>query len=146
MKKLLFALGLLLPGLGFTQQYSIDWYSIDGGGGVSSNGQYVVNGTIGQPDAGTMSGGTYSLTGGYWSLLSAVQTPGAPSLTIHLTATNTVVLSWPATEQTFNLQKTAALNAPNWGALTNVPALLNGQYQVIIAPPTGDSFFRLKNP
>ena len=37
-------------------QYSIDWYSVDGGGGTSTNGQYSISGTIGQPDAGAMIG------------------------------------------------------------------------------------------
>ena len=33
-------------------QYSIDWSTIDGGGGTSTGGVYTVSGTIGQPDAG----------------------------------------------------------------------------------------------
>ena len=41
---------------------------------------YSVSGTIGQHDAGgPMTGGNYSLTGGFWALY-AVQTPGAPCL------------------------------------------------------------------
>src|ERR1039457_4663640 len=60
------------------QSYSIDWFKVSGGGGTSTNGQYSVSGTIGQPDAsGAMSGGNYSLTGGFWSLINVVQTPGA---------------------------------------------------------------------
>ena len=35
--------------------YSIDWYTIDGGG-TSTGGVYSASGTIGQPDAGAMSG------------------------------------------------------------------------------------------
>ena len=105
MKILLFTLGVLLPAIGFSQPYSIDWYTIDGGGGTSSNGQYVVSGTIGQPDAGTMSGGSYSVTGGFWSLLAVVQTPGAPLLSIQRTATNTVLISWPVSSPAFNLQQ-----------------------------------------
>jgi hypothetical protein len=31
--------------------YELTWYTIDGGGGVSRGGQYVLTGTIGQPDA-----------------------------------------------------------------------------------------------
>ena len=39
--------------------------------------RYQVNGTIGQPDAGgPMTGSSYSLTGGFWSLISVVQTAG----------------------------------------------------------------------
>src|SRR6266481_6554390 len=76
------------------QSYSIDWYKVAGGGGSSTGSVYSVSGTIGQPDAGgPMTGGNYSLTGGFWSLF-AQQTPGAPLLTIRLTATNTALVSW----------------------------------------------------
>ena len=34
------------------QSYSIDWFTIDGGGGTSTGGVYSLSGTIGQPDAG----------------------------------------------------------------------------------------------
>jgi hypothetical protein len=49
--------------------YSIPWSTIDGGGVInSSGGTYTLSGTIGQPDAGaTMTGGSYSLTGGFWA-------------------------------------------------------------------------------
>jgi hypothetical protein len=69
------------------QNYTIDWSTVDGGGGTSTGGVYSVSGTIGQPDAGvTMNGGPYSLTGGFWALPTAVQTPGAPTLSVALWA------------------------------------------------------------
>jgi len=47
--------------------YSIERWTLDNGGGISSAGVYSLAGTIGQLDASTvMTGGTYSLTGGYW--------------------------------------------------------------------------------
>jgi hypothetical protein len=47
--------------------YSIDWYTIDGGGAMnSSGGSYSLSGSIGQPDAGSLSGGSYTLNGGFW--------------------------------------------------------------------------------
>ncbi len=46
--------------------YSISWYTIDGGGGLSTGGTFTLEGTIGQPDAGEMSGGDYTLSGGFW--------------------------------------------------------------------------------
>jgi len=46
--------------------YDLSWYTVDAGGGTSSNGTYTLDGTIGQPDAGTMSNGSYSLIGGFW--------------------------------------------------------------------------------
>jgi len=47
--------------------FTLGWYSVDGGGGKSANGDYAVHGSIGQPDAGLMSGGTYGLQGGFWA-------------------------------------------------------------------------------
>jgi hypothetical protein len=47
-------------------QYSIEWFTIDGGGAPSSGGGSTLGGTIGQPDAGRMTGGLYSLKGGFW--------------------------------------------------------------------------------
>ena len=42
--------------------YSIDWSTIDGGGGTSPGGVYSVSVTIGQPDAGgPMTNGQYSV-------------------------------------------------------------------------------------
>jgi hypothetical protein len=91
------AIFLAVTGPVVQAQYAIDWFTIDGGGGASTGGVYSVTGTVGQPDAGTMSGGQYTLEGGFWSILAAVQTDGAPWLTVLRTATNTVVVSWPAT-------------------------------------------------
>ena len=50
--------------------YQIVWSTFDGGGGRSSGGQYVLTGTIGQPDAGYSAGGNFELLGGFW--------PGGP--------------------------------------------------------------------
>ena len=47
--------------------YEITWYTIDGGGGTVSGGVYTLDGTVGQPDAGTLIGSSYALAGGYWS-------------------------------------------------------------------------------
>ncbi len=47
-------------------QYDLSWSTIDGGGGTSSGGPYVVMGTSGQADAGWFAGGDYELLGGFW--------------------------------------------------------------------------------
>ncbi len=44
----------------------INWYTIDGGGGTSAAGTLSLSGTIGQHDAGVMTGGTFELLGGFW--------------------------------------------------------------------------------
>jgi hypothetical protein len=47
--------------------YSIDWYTIDGGGATfSTGGSYSLGGSIGQADAGSLGGGSYTLNGGFW--------------------------------------------------------------------------------
>ena len=45
----------------------VAWWTVDGGGGVSTGGGYALSGTIGQPDAGTVSAGQYTLAGGFWN-------------------------------------------------------------------------------
>ena len=127
------------------QTYSINWYTIDGGGGTSTGGVYSVSGTIGQPDASTqtMTGGNYSVTGGFWSLF-AVQTPGAPVLRIFLTTTNTAVVAWPAPSTGFVLQQNTNLITTNWVTVTNIPIVVGSENHVIVNPPTGNRFYRLK--
>lgn len=46
--------------------YELFWWTVDNGGGESTGANYTLTGSIGQPDAGTMSGGDYGLTGGFW--------------------------------------------------------------------------------
>jgi len=45
------------------------WWTVDGGGGTSTGGGYTLDGTIGQPDAGTLDaicGYPPVLEGGFW--------------------------------------------------------------------------------
>src|SRR3954453_2198971 len=102
------------------QNYSIDWFTIDGGGGTSTGGVFSVTGTIGQPDAGHMSGGNYTLDGGFWGIIAAVQTQGAPTLRVVLTSTNTVVVAWPYPSTGFSLQQNPIVNVPaSWANVPN---------------------------
>ena len=128
------------------QSYSIDWYKIAGGGGTSTGATYQVTGTIGQPDAsGAMSGGNYSLTGGFWSLISVVQTAGAPTLTITQSG-NTVKVLWPYPSTGWTLRQNSNLASPaNWSTSGNVTPS-NGTNYLNITTPTGNLFFRLDQP
>lgn len=96
---ILFSQPLDAPG----QLLSINWFTVDGGGGASSAEEYTVRGTIGQPDAGAMSGGGFYLAGGFWS--EAVATDSSPPvLHIHL-AGNNIVISWPNPSTGFNFRR-----------------------------------------
>jgi hypothetical protein len=139
MKKLILLFSLLIPVLSQAQSYSINWYKVAGGGGTSTDATYQVSGTIGQPDAsGVMTGGSYSLTGGFWSLF-AVQTPGAPLLTITY-AGNQAIISWNPSVTGWTLQTNNNLATGTWG--NYVGNVVNNS--VTNAPPTGNLFFRLK--
>ena len=128
------------------QQYSIDWYTIDGGGGTSTNGQFAIAGTIGQPDAGQLTGGNYTIEGGFWGLIAALQTRGAPLLTIRLTATNSIAISWPSSANGFTLQQdTTGIATANWSNVTTSPIDDGTTKTVIINAPAGTHFYRLQN-
>ncbi len=145
-----FALLFLLFAASFSvqaQSYSIDWSTIDGGGGTSTGGVYSVSGTIGQPDAGAMSGGNYTLEGGFWGIIAAVQTPGAPLLSILRTTTNTVVVSWPSPSTGWNLQQnTNSVSSVNWSNVTATIQDDGATKTLIVSPPAGNRFYRLHNP
>jgi hypothetical protein len=124
------------------QHYSIDWHKIAGGGGASTNGQYSISGTIGQPDAGpVMTNGQFSLAGGFWVLPIAVQTLGAPTLTIVPAAPGYATISWLPNTPGFVLQESSSLSPATWtnsaSGATNpitIPAMLPAK------------FYRLKKP
>lgn len=127
------------------QQYSIDWYKIAGGGGTSSNGQYTVSGTVGQHDAGgPMTGGNYSLTGGFWALISVVQTVGLPNLSVSHSGNN-VIVSWPDTGA-YTLQQNSVMAKAGWTTSGYTITTANGTNSITITSPTGNLFFRLSSP
>lgn len=136
------AISFYLPVL--AQPYLIDWHKIAGGGGTSANGQYTISDTIGQHDAsGAMTGGNYSITVGFWSLISVVQTTRAPTLYISHSG-NTVTVCWQDVSgwslvQSGNLQSLIA----SWSA-SSTPTLTNGTNYLNVTNPTGSLFFRLK--
>jgi hypothetical protein len=150
MEKIILLLSLLLAPAIHAQTYSIDWYKFAGGGGNSAgtNGGSVfsVSGTIGQPDAGgAMTGGNYSLTGGFWSIISVVQTVNAPVLAVEHSG-GSVMVSWPSSATGFTLQQNSNLATTNWTASGYSITTANGTNSIVITPPLGHLFFRLANP
>jgi hypothetical protein len=126
-------------------QYSIDWLSVDGGGGTSSGGGYSLAGTIGQPDAGvTMTGCGYSIDGGFWGMTAAIQTPSAPCLTIARTPPNGFIISWPSPSSGWALWQNTDLNTANWSEVLATPADDGTTKSVTVTPAQGNRFYRLK--
>ena len=62
---LLAALALVGASRAAPDSFELPWWTVDGGGGASLGGDYALSYTLGQPDAGTLSGGSYSLVGGF---------------------------------------------------------------------------------
>ena len=131
------------------QSYSIDWFTLAGGGGTSTGGVYSVTGTIGQPDAGAMSGGNYTLEGGFWGVIAAVRTPGAPLLSLARTSTNTVVVWWPLPDTGWQLHATTTNLVASGGVWTEIPPpyATNLTSLCFVEPvPVGNKFYRLHKP
>ena len=119
-------------------QFSIDWYSIDGGGGTSSGGGYTLTGTVGQPDAHTetLTGGGYSLEGGFLPGFIVPSSGDGPALLIQLSGTS-LIISWSPDTAGFVLEQTDDLAAPVWSP---APA---GNPTSPILPAGSTRFYRL---
>jgi hypothetical protein len=137
--------GLMVAG---AADYAINWWTADGGGGQSTGGVYAVTDTIGQPDAGRMSGGQFTLAGGFWGIVAAVPTPGAPLLSIIRTETNKVVVWWPAPAEGWLLQATTNLvtGGSVWTEILPPYATNATSLYCIEAVRAGNKFYRLHKP
>ena len=131
------------------QSFDLSWFTIDGGGGTSTGGVYSVSGTIGQPDAGLLIGGYFALQGGFWGVVAAIQTPGAPPLSVERIG-GAVRVFWPLPAPGFVLDETTSLaSAPaavSWSAV-GLPYQTNATHISITVPaPVGNKYYRLRRP
>ena len=89
---LIIAAAILAPGRAQAQEdFSVNWHTIDCGGGPSTGEEWVIVATIAQPDAGSMvgpeTGESFAITGGFWALTGAAcyancdNSAGVPLLT-----------------------------------------------------------------
>lgn len=110
---------------------AINWWTVDGGGGISQGGGYKLQGTIGQFDAGDKSSNLQGVTlqGGYWSAEPLTLT--LPQLTIVLQPSGQVQVSWGSdaagyhVEVSYDLQSWDGTGFPQIivpGNLTNTPS------------------------
>lgn len=125
------------------EMYDINWSTIDGGGGPASGGTFSLNGTIGQPDAGVMSGGVFTITGGFWGGVSA---ESFPRLSIRLVPgiPNRVVLWWPIPSTGFVLQRMCDDGA--WTDVTQAPIVVDPNKEVTLQATGQFCLFRLARP
>jgi hypothetical protein len=124
------------------QSYDLTWFTIDGGGNVSTGATYSVTGTIGQPDAGTLSGGSYSLIGGFWGFAGNSSAITIPILDIRLSLPN-VILSWPAPSTGFVLEQSSTVSSPVWTPVGATVVVVGDRNTVTLLASTTTRFFRL---
>ena len=130
---------LLLAVVAQGQSFSVDWFSIDGGGGTSSGGNYSLSGTIGQSDAGRLTGGAYQLEGGFW----AIQSVDSPLLRIERTGPG-VRISWPISASGYFLDEAPTLGT--WSQVTSGIQTNSADISLSLNPPVGTRFYRLRKP
>ena len=122
---------LLLGRAAFAQEFTIPWHTVDGGGGAGGADGLFLQGSAGQPDAGTMKLGKVIVTGGFWSPFAAV--PTSPEPVNPIVWTNTAGGSW--------------IVAANWSpnqvpTLTNDVFITNSGTYTVSQPVTHDAFAR----
>src|SRR5262245_7503165 len=117
--------------------YDLSWNTLDSAGGTCVNGSFNLSGTVGQPDAATARGGSFTLAGGFWQGMNEV----GPMLNI-VASSGSVIISWPATATGFHLEHCTDLSQRNWVNNTTL-AFVFGTDKVVVEPASGVRFYRL---
>lgn len=139
---LLWLAWLVAPFTARSEDYAVDWFSVDGGGDTSADDVYEVSGTVGQPDAGELSDDVYAVSGGFWAATIEVEPPRAPVLKVELVGGN-LVLSWPVTPGFF-LEQSLDLSQPDgWHPVSQPIVVINGQNTVTVPLAGQPAFYRL---
>lgn len=125
------------------QPFAITSPTTGNGGSTSTNTQYTVSGTIGQPVGSSSTNSQFGLAGGFWNTVMILQTPDAPVISVSKSGSN-LVLTWTDSGNTFTLQETTSLDAPvNWITSTTKPVADKSTVTATI-PITGNlRFYRL---
>jgi hypothetical protein len=89
-------------------------------------------------------GAPFSFAGAAY--LFSIPSSSAPSLTIRLTTSNSVVVSWPSPSSGFVLQQNFNLGTTNWTAPTVSITDSGITKSISFSPASGDRFFRLFKP
>jgi hypothetical protein len=67
-----------------------------------------------------------------------------PSSSAVLNLADEPVITWPAALANYQVQSSDSLTTPDWTAVTNVPALVNGQNTMVLTPSGAQEFYRLQ--
>jgi hypothetical protein len=101
---------------------------------AAPTGQFDAIGVFIQ-ESGSGTDGTY----GYELFVQEI----APSSAAVLNVASRPVITWPASLANYEVQCSDSLDNPNWMAVTNSPAFVDGQNTIVPAPGAAQKFFRL---
>jgi len=131
------------------EELAVDWSAFSGGGGTATAGVYTITGIISQPSAARVNSRDFTIDGGFWSIVAAIQEPGAPKLSVRFTQAKTVVVSWPMTWPGFALWENSEAYTTNWVEVAKEPVVVvtsrtTAEKQVVVPMPAGKRFYRLR--
>src|SRR5204862_5063550 len=112
------ALGFALMASAASAQSAIDWLSVDAGGTPTASANYIIDTTLGQPDAATVTSANYTIVGGFWALQDLGPASGQPRLEITHGTPGNVLLYWPSPSTGFALEENSNISNPaGWTAV-----------------------------
>ena len=144
--KTLLTLALVIGSItAHAQSYSVTSHTIAGGGGTSSGGPYAIEGAIAQHDANTTStGGSYSLSGGFFGQYMALQQIGAPKVIIRGVRADVQVV-WGSNVPGWVLQANSSdLANAGWVDVVDTPTVSGAEQFLQFAAVRDRVFFRLR--
>ena len=127
------------------QSYEILSPAIVVSGALSGGGRFSLTSVTREVDGhALLSGGSYSLTGGFSGQYNALQQQGSPRLQITKLASGVTRISWAAIVPGWRLEWNANLSSGSWSEVLSVP-LVDGDVQYLdFAMAASTAFFRLK--
>jgi hypothetical protein len=143
--------GCLLASNARAQIYSIDSFTIAGGSGTSTGGAFAVSGTLGQSDAGTMSGGNYSLAGGFWGAIPTLPPVGNVIIKVWVIGGQVHLRFTGIPGRTYVIERASSVTGPwrpNSQPLAVITMPLDGVVEFVdtAAPSAPQFFYRTSTP
>lgn len=153
--RLLHLLGLMLLGAACgvgqasaqTGRFSIQGGTVTSGGQTSTNATYRLEGTPGQPLVAKSAAGRFEVEVGFWALVVALQTPGAPELRVVREA-GIYKLRWARSAVPDWILEASPRIGPTavWTPTTDPITEAGADREAIIGTVPGHRFFRLRRP
>jgi hypothetical protein len=123
--------------------FTLDWFTVDGGGVLMSGGDFTLHGTTGQADTGrvTLAAGSQMIKSGFWAFDFTDPGSAVPTLRLQLSGVSDVLLSWHPETPGFSMQQSLTLLPASWSTISAAP-----ENPVVLPRGGTNTFFRLYKP